>query len=106
MRFDLEDVSRSFPWVKEMWLFAAAAQSGGQTGNLGLLVVSAIPPREVQPGQRKRLLAQLQHLSDCPLDLRLTTSEQLAKWLGSGGRFASTFRQAAVKLFERPSGAP
>ncbi len=106
MQLDSEEVSRSFPWVREMWLFDAAGTTGRQTGDRDLLVVSAVPPREVQPGQRKRLLAQLQHLSDCPLDLRLTTSEQLAKWLGSGGRFASTFRKAAVKLFERPGDLP
>jgi len=105
MKPDPDEVCRAFPWVKELWLFTPRDPPNAQTASLDLLVVSAIPPREVRPGQRKRLLAQLQEQSHLRVDLRLTTSEQLAKWLGRGGRFAVRFRDQAVKLFERSSEA-
>ena len=84
-----------------MWLLTPRDPQDAQAASLDLLVVSAIPPREVRPGQRKRLLAELQEQSHLKVDLRLTTSEQLAKWLSRGGRFAIRFRDQAVKLFER-----
>jgi len=106
MRLDPDEVRRSFPWVKEVWLFGGAAPVEGHDGDLGVLVISAVPPREVLPGQRSHLLSQLQSGGARRIDLRLTTSQQLAKWLGRKGRFASTFREQAVKLFERPVDAP
>jgi len=100
MQLDSKEVCRVFPWVRELWLFASPDPG---SASLDLLVVSAIPPRQVGPGQRKRLLVELQGQSPQQLDLRLTTRDQLAKWLARGGRFATRFRRQAVKLFERPT---
>ncbi|MBI2913453.1 MAG: hypothetical protein HYY03_05990 [Chloroflexi bacterium] len=106
MYVDPDEVSRSFPWVKELWLFGGADPGAAPNGALDLLVVSAVPPKEVLPGQRNRLLARLQAGSDRRIELRLTTSEQLARWLCRNRRFTTSFRKRAVKLFERPAGTP
>ena len=99
MQLDSKEVSRVYPWVKELWLFAPPDP---RSASVDLLVVSAIPPRQVGPGQRKRLLVKLQGQSLQQLDLRLTTRAQLVKWLARGGRFTTRFRRHAIKLFERP----
>ena len=106
MELDRDQVCHSFPWVKELWLFGTVEPAAGPDVALDLLVVSALPPGEVRPGQRKRLQAHLRASSGRGIDLRLTTGQQLEKWLTGGGRFATTFRNRAVKLFERPPDAP
>ncbi len=105
MRLDFDEVRRSFPWVKEVYLFGARELTAAPEDDLDLLVVSSLPPREVLPGQRDRFIAQLRANTDIRIALRLTTSEQLAKWLAGNGRFASAFRRRAVKLFEQPPDA-
>ncbi len=102
---DCGDVYLSFPWIKEVWLFSPAIARRSASDRIDLLVVSTIPPKQVPSGQRKRLLADLQAClpaamarSDRPLDLRLTTGEQLSKWLSRNGGFAIAFRRHAVRL--------
>ncbi len=105
MQIDSDELQRSFPWVKELWLRSGAVPPHPQS-SLDVLVVSTLPPRNVRQAQRKRLLAELQARTSQRIDIRLTTSEQLARWLQRGGRFASTFRKQAVMLFQRPSQQP
>jgi hypothetical protein len=74
--------------VREVWLL----------GDADLVVVCDRPPRSVSPGQRKRLLGDLETRSDRRLDLRLATASQLSSWLSRKGRFAAAFRHA-VRLY-------
>lgn len=90
---DCRDIYTDYPWVREVWLWAA-----GSAGDADLLVVCDRPPASVGPGQRRRLLGELQARSDRRLDLRLTTVGQLARWLSRKGRFAAAFRNA-VRLY-------
>ena len=59
---DRRDIYTDYPWVREVWLWAAGATD--------LLVVCDRPPASVGPGQRRRLLGELQARSDRRLDLR------------------------------------
>ena len=99
MELDPEELSRTFPWLHELWLFPPGEQPAAA---LDVLAVAAVPPRQVAPGQRRRLQAQLELGIDRPIVLRLTTVAQLARWLSGQGRFAASFRRDAVRLFERP----
>ncbi len=98
MELDPEELSRTFPWLHELWLFPP----GDQEQPAAVLAVAAVPPRQVAPGQRRRLQAQLELGIDRPIALRLTTVAQLARWLSGQGRFAASFRRDAVRLFQRP----
>lgn len=90
---DCRDICAGHPWVREAWLFGGSAP-GGSFDDTDLLVVCEGPPRSVWPGQRKRLLGELEVRLGRRLDLRLTTAEQLSKWLSPAGRFAAAFHSA------------
>jgi hypothetical protein len=85
---DCRAVCAAYPWVREAWLL----------GDADLLVVCDRPPRSVAPGQRKRLLAELETRTDLSLGLRLATAGQLANWLSRKGRFAAAV-STAVRLY-------
>jgi hypothetical protein len=106
MLADCEEVYRSYPWVQEVWLLGPGLAWGADPSQVNLLIVSAVPPREVRPGERRRLLAQLRERLQRPVDMRLTTGRQLSRWTSAAGAFASSFRREAVRLFPRPAGAP
>jgi len=99
MQDDPEELARAFPWLDELWLI------GPDGPSRDLLAVANVPPREVPPAQRHRLLARTLP-EDRDADLRLTTRRQLDRWLELNGRFALSFRRHAVKLFERTAAAP
>ena len=99
MLADCRDICANHPWVQEVWLLGGAAAWGEPAEEADLLLVCDKPPRSVAPGQRKRFVGELQTCSDRRLDIRLTTGDQLAKWLSQGGRFAVSFRKHAVRLY-------
>jgi hypothetical protein len=103
MQLQTDEVSQAFPWVRELWLLSSHESPDGPSRRLDILAVSDVPPREVRTHQRRRLMANLQNQSDCQVDLVLATGDQLARWLSMGGKFATSFRAEAVKLFERPT---
>ncbi len=92
---DCRDICAGHPWVREVWLLTSASASGGLAGHADLLVVCDGSPRSVGPGQRKRLLGDLQTQTELRLDVRLATVDQLSKWLSQKGRFAAILRSAA-----------
>lgn len=85
---DCRALCAAHPWVREAWLL----------GDADVLVVCDRPPRSVAPGQRKRLLAELETRTDLSLGLRLATADQLSGWLSQRGRFAAAF-STAVRLY-------
>jgi hypothetical protein len=91
---DCRDICAAYPWVREVWLFASPAAPGDAPEGHDLLVVCDRSPKSVAPGQRKRLLKDIEVATGRSLDLRLTTAEQLSKWLSAAGRFAAAFRSA------------
>ena len=103
MQIETTEVSQAFPWIRELWLLPSGKSPDGPNHRQDILAVSDVPPREVRTHQRLRLLAILRDQSDCQVELVLTTSHQLARWLSMNGRFAISFRAEAVKLFERPA---
>lgn len=82
---DCRNLCAAYPWLREAWLL----------GDADLLVVCDRSPRSVAPGQRKRLLADLETRTGLRLDLRLATAGQLSRWLSQKGRFAAAFGRAA-----------
>ncbi len=82
------DICAAYPWVREAWLL----------GDADLLVVCDRAPRSVAPGQRKRLLGDLETRTGLRLDLRLAAAGQLSRWLSQEGRFAAAFRRG-VRLY-------
>jgi len=82
---DCSGICAAYRWVREAWLL----------GDADLLVICGRSPRSVAPGQRKRLLGDLETRSGLHLDLRLATAGQLSRWLSQKGRFAAAFSKAA-----------
>ncbi len=98
MLTDCHEICGTYPWVRELWLLGSASASGDPLDGTDLLLISDRPPRSIPPGLRKRLLGELETLAGRPLDLHLTTADQLFKWVSPGGRFATAFRKA-VRLY-------
>src|SRR3972149_1443523 len=103
MQDDPEELARAFPGLHELWLI------GPDGPSRDLLAVANVPPREVPPAQRHRLLARALP-EDRDADLRPPRRppprRQPPRWLEPTGRFALSFRRHAVKLFERAAAAP
>lgn len=91
---DCRDVCDPFPWLRQLYLLDSDRSPAT------LLALTDGPPRSVAPGQRKRLLGQLQARSPRPLQLRLATRRQLDRWLSHQARFAAAFRNAR-RLYQR-----
>jgi predicted nucleotidyltransferase len=94
METESREICAGYAWVGEVWLFGSAREREGPLGDADLLVVCDWLPRTVEPGQRKRLLSQLEVAVGRSLSLRLTTAEQLSKWRAPGSRFATAFNHA------------
>ncbi len=94
METESREICAGYAWVGEVWLFGSGRETDGPLGDADLLVVCHPPPRTVEPGQRNRLLGQLEVAVGRSLNLRLTTAKQLSKWLSPGSRFATAFHDA------------
>jgi hypothetical protein len=95
---DFQDIGTDHPWVREVWLLGPAASHSPSPEVADLLVICEGSPRSVPPGQRHRLLGEVETLTNRRLELRLSTAEQLSKWLSTEPRFAAAFR-GAERLF-------